>query len=130
LRAKNQPIVLAVFYWWFAIKPRQLFYIYSKIIRKIRQFFSMSLLLRTLFAPWKRDEVDMGNLSLQDRFRVLMMNLVSRLVGAAVRGGTILVGMTSVILTTVGFFITIAGFILLPLLSILLLIIAFSGGAA
>jgi hypothetical protein len=130
LPAKNRPVFLAVVFWWLVFKPKQLLYIYSKVIRKIRQFFSMSLLLRTLFAPWKRDEIDMGNLSLQDRLRVLIMNLVSRLVGAVVRGGTVLVGATSVLLTTVGFFIVAAGFIMLPLLSVLLLIIAFSGGGA
>lgn len=129
LSAKNRPIFLAVVFWWFVFKPKQLLYIYSKVIRKIRQFFSISLLLRTLFAPWKRDEINMDNLSLQDRLRVLIMNLVSRLVGAVVRGGTVMVGVTSIILTTVGFVFVITVFVLLPILSILLLVVASSGGA-
>lgn len=128
LSAKNRPIFLAVVFWWFVFKPKQLLYIYSKVIRKIRQFFSISLLLRTLFAPWKRDEINMDNLSLQDRLRVLIMNLVSRLVGAVVRGGTIIVGITSIILTTAGFVFAITIFILLPIVSILLLVVALSGG--
>lgn len=129
MSAKNRPIFLAVVFWWFVFKPKQLLYIYSKVIRKIRQFFSISLLLRTLFAPWKRDEINMDNLSLQDRLRVLIMNLVSRLVGAVVRGGTVMVGVTSIILTTVGFVFVITVFVLLPILSILLLVVASSGGA-
>ncbi len=70
----------------------------------------------------------MDNLSLQDRLRVLIMNLVSRLVGAVVRGGTIIVGITSIILTTAGFVFAITIFILLPIVSILLLVVALSGG--
>jgi predicted methyltransferase MtxX (methanogen marker protein 4) len=99
-----------------------------KVIKKIRQFFSISLLFRTLFAPWKRDEINMGNLSLQDRLRVLVMNLISRLVGAIVRGGTIVVGIISIISTTIGFTFAISAFVLLPILSLLLLMTAFSGG--
>lgn len=116
-------------FWWFVFKPKQLLYIYSKVIRKIRQFFSISLLLRTLFAPWKRDEINMGNLSLQDRLRVLIMNLVSRLVGAVVRGGTVMIGVASIALTTAGFIFAITMFVLLPILSILILVMAFSGGS-
>lgn len=129
MSAKNRPIFLAVVFWWFVFKPKQLLYIYSKVIRKIRQFFSISLLLRTLFAPWKRDEINMGNLSLQDRLRVLIMNLVSRLVGAVVRGGTVMIGVASIALTTAGFIFAITMFVLLPILSILILVMAFSGGS-
>ncbi len=119
---------VAVFYWWFVFKPKELVYIYSKLIKKIRQFFSISLLLRTLFSPWKRDELNMVNLSLQDRFRVLMMNLVSRLVGAAVRGGTVFVGITTIVLITAGFFAAILGLILMPIIVIALLFTKVSGG--
>jgi hypothetical protein len=128
LSAKNRPIFLAVVFWWFVFKPKQFLYIYLKVIKKIRQFFSISLLFRTLFAPWKRDEINMGNLSLQDRLRVLVMNLISRLVGAIVRGGTIVVGIISIISTTIGFTFAILAFVLLPILSLLLLMTAFSGG--
>jgi len=116
------PILSALAYWWYAYKPKELLEIYLKLNRKALNFFSLDLLVRTLFQPWKRDEIDMSNLSLQDRLRVLLMNLVSRLVGATVRGGTILAGL----LILAGLFVVfVAGmlvFILLPFISIYLII--------
>jgi aromatic ring-cleaving dioxygenase len=48
-------------------------------------FFSVKMIFRTLFDPWKRDQVSYKNLSLQERFNVFILNLSSRLIGFLVK---------------------------------------------
>ena len=76
--------------------PARILSVTKLVVKKFFLFFSIDLLLKTLFQPWKRDEIDTTNMSLQDKARVLMMNLISRLVGAVVRGGTILIGLGAI----------------------------------
>lgn len=47
--------------------------------------FSVKMIFRTLFDPWKRDQVSYKNLSIQERFNVMILNLVSRMVGFLVK---------------------------------------------
>lgn len=86
------------------------------------RYFSISTLLRTLFDYWKKDEIDMTNLALDDRIRVMMMNLVSRFVGATVRSITILVGLFVILFVFLAMCISYVGFILLPFIVIFFII--------
>jgi len=124
---KVLPMPIALFYWWYVLKPKELLAIFEKLLKKELSFFSMDLLLKTLFLPWKRDEINTDNMSLQDKGRILLMNLVSRLVGAVVRSGTIAVGITALIATMLGAFVLMTVFLALPILSVVLIISAFSG---
>lgn len=118
---------IALFYWWYVLKPKELLAIFEKLLKKELSFFSMDLLLKTLFLPWKRDEINTDNMSLQDKGRVFLMNLVSRLVGAVVRSGTIAVGISALVATMLGAFVLMTVFLALPILSVVLIISAFSG---
>ncbi len=102
--------------------PSRILYVASKTVTKLFNYFSIDLLLKTLFLPWKRDEVDTTNMSLDDRLRVMLMNLISRLVGAVVRTGTIVVGILLIIATVLVAFIALVLFIFSPLLALALII--------
>ena len=121
----ENPAVLAFFLWWLKAIPQDIIYITKRTIQKIYIYFSMDLLARTIFLPWKRDEINTSNLSLDLKFRVWMMNLVSRLVGAVVRSTVILIGMFSIVLTFVTSIVAIVGFVLLPLYAVYLLFSSF-----
>ncbi|MFH1855410.1 MAG: hypothetical protein ABH810_03345 [bacterium] len=64
----------------------------------------------------------MTNLALDDRIRVMMMNLVSRFVGATVRSITIMVGLLVITLVFLAMCISYIGFILLPIIVIFFII--------
>lgn len=103
--------------------PARILSVTKLVVKKFFLFFSIDLLFKTLFQPWKRDEIDTTNMSLQDKARVLMMNLISRLVGAIVRGGTILIGLLAV---AAAFLLGICAAIVivgLPAIAIVLLVI-------
>jgi len=88
-------------------------------------YFSIDLLLKTLFLPWKRDEINTDNLSLDLKLRVWIMNLVSRFVGAIVRLGVIFVGLVSIALCVVAAIVAVVGFVALPIIALYLLISIF-----
>lgn len=63
--------------------------IWRSLLIIVAQEFSLTLLLKTLFAPWRRDIAPPGR-SLDEILRNLLLNLVSRFIGFLVRFFTIL----------------------------------------
>lgn len=83
------------------------------------RYFSLPLLLRTLASPWRRIswsyEQDAG-FRFSKVFEVLFSNFISRLLGAFVRLGTILLAFaTEAFLLAASLFALLGWFILLPL---------------
>jgi hypothetical protein len=77
-------LVVAFIQWWYGPGWRDAS---SRLLAKIHETylnFSMPILLRTMFAPWRRIITPPGG-SLEQRVRALLDNTVSRLVGFAVR---------------------------------------------
>lgn len=102
--------------------PSRILYITGKTVAKLYSFFSIGLLLKTLFLPWKRDEIDTSNMALDDKLRVILMNLISRLVGAVVRFGTVFVGIFLICSIWILGFLALILFILSPVLSATIII--------
>jgi len=98
----------------------------GRTIKKFFDFFSIDLLAKTLFLPWKRDEIDTSNMALQDKFRVWIMNLVSRLVGLVVRLVTISLGFATIVLTALSGVAVTVVFMVLPFAGVGLVIVAFT----
>lgn len=105
--------------------PKNIFSAIRRTIANTYDYFSIGLLAKTLFSPWKRDVISMEHMTLGERLQVLVMNLVSRLIGAFIRFFTIIAGLLIIISELlIGVFIF-AGFILIPFLAVLIFISAF-----
>ncbi len=73
--------------WHYAFAPRKLVRIASNFSTFFYYFFSARLLIRTFFAPWKRLTIKRERaLTLSNLTHVLSYNLISRSIGAIVRG--------------------------------------------
>lgn len=109
--------------WYFADGPK----LFSKMIQAIliRSYdnFSVEYLLKTFFAPWKRDVATGVNLSLQQKFQIWSWNLVSRFMGVAIRAITLIIGM--LFLATLALILYLMYFLwfILPLIILWLLIL-------
>lgn len=75
--------------------------VWLRVVSVVFDTFSINFLLRTLFAPWKRDVVSHVNSSLQTILQDFGFNIISRLVGAVIRGATIFSGLLLTILAFV-----------------------------
>lgn len=77
---------------------------WSNTLKWLTHYFSLGLLVRTLFAPWKRMiEVDTSpGFNIQKRFEVFTFNIISRGVGATVRLVLFGVGIVLIFFTFLG----------------------------
>lgn len=96
------------FAWWYSKGLVGFAQKIGSLISRIWGFFSVPMLLRTLFAPWKRITTDPGS-SIQEHTKALGDNAISRLVGFTVRIFVILAALVSiVVVAVVGLFMIIA----------------------
>lgn len=105
-------LVLQMFAWWYGEGWRMAARSISRGIRGISRLFSVPILARTLFAPWKRI-ISYPGASLDAKLRAYGDNVVSRGVGFAVRFLVLLTALTTGTFVAVG---GIVSFILWPLI--------------
>jgi hypothetical protein len=107
-------LALEVLRWWYSAG-------YGKLFRKLRHklssiglYFSVPMLLRTLFDPWRR-VISYGDNSFIDSLRAILDNTISRFVGFTVRLIVIFAASFSIMILSV---IAVVVIILWPLVPI------------
>ncbi len=70
--------------WWYGAGWLDAWRDINRSTKKVEQAFSIPVLVKNLFAPWKQIVTVPGK-ALEDHFRALIDNLVSRAVGFIVR---------------------------------------------
>lgn len=85
----------------------------------ITHFFSMPLLGKTLFSPWKRMTDDSKARTIESFFETLVMNIMSRIFGAIVRLTLITVGIGALCLGAIALCIVLIVWIFSPFLLVL-----------
>lgn len=80
--------------WHYTHALRGVFSIWSNLLWFVAHFFSIRLLLRTLFSPWKRMHEAYSIRGFEDFFGSLVVNTMSRIVGALVRFIVICIGVS------------------------------------
>jgi hypothetical protein len=92
-------------------------------------YFSMDLLVKTLFAPFRQISAGKVDGSLEVKFRALIDKLFSRVIGAIVRCILLLVGCVTIVLQLALGLLVLALWVVLPLLPIAGIILAVKGVA-
>jgi len=91
-------LFLSYFKWHYSLALRDFFSVGSSIVWFLYNFFSIPLLTRTLFSPWKKlQERRKRGFDIEDFFAVLLVNLLMRIVGAIVRLATIILGFLAIL---------------------------------
>lgn len=94
-------------------------------IRFTANFFSLQLLLKTLFSPWRRlGEHYVSGLHPSEWLSTFLVNTLMRIVGAIIRLILIIVGLIMIIITAVFGLLVMIVWVLWPVL----IILAISGG--
>jgi hypothetical protein len=76
--------MLGLFSWWYGAGWKGVLGATGRRLGGLAEMFSINILLRTLFSPWKRMVTDPGA-SLDAKIRAFGDNIVSRVVGFTVR---------------------------------------------
>lgn len=123
---KKQFIILDWFKWHFYQAPEFLFLVIKNYLSFCADFFSISLLLSTFFAPWRKT-----SWSYSKRFAIgeylgnLITNGFSRALGAVLRLGLIIIGIVVQMIVFVLGAVMLLLWVLLPFICILLIIFLF-----
>lgn len=78
-------------FFWYRIVPREILFYFKILYFKILDSFSVPIIVRTFFSPWKRDEVFVKNAPLNVRIYVWASNQVSRLIGVVLRSAVLFI---------------------------------------
>ncbi len=116
-------LALEFFTWWYGQGWLKRWHGIGSYIHKTTQIFSVSILARTLFEPWRRI-ISYPGPGLSNHLRAMTDNLFSRVIGFCVRVLVIIVaGITLLFITLVG--ISLA--LIWPFLPLITLILIFRG---
>jgi hypothetical protein len=92
----NRLMILAMLRWWYGTGWIQAAHRISLWTKGVERAFSVSILAQTLFSPWHRI-VSVGGKTMDDKMRAAIDNLISRLVGSAVRGAVLIAAFFSML---------------------------------
>src|SRR3990167_8829245 len=88
------------FAWWYGPGWLQAWRDSLNWAQKVQQAFSVDILLKTLFSPWKRI-VSLPGRSIDEKFRAAIDNLVSRVIGFVVRSLVLISALVMIAVTAV-----------------------------
>lgn len=84
------------FAWHYLQGFKELFHVWLNFLWFVVHFFSLPQLAQTLFSPWRRmTEERSGRFSFEDLAGYLIINIISRLIGAMFRLTILLSGLVS-----------------------------------
>jgi hypothetical protein len=79
-------------FWHYTRAYRDIFATYLNFMWFIAYFFSLPLLIRTLFSPWKRIVAGHRKFDIEDWAEAVTFNILSRVTGFLIRSVLILIG--------------------------------------
>jgi len=111
--------------WRYSEVPRFIIRVFRNLLSFGFNYFSITLLLRTIFSPWRRYYESYGRgFDLKRYSRVFIGNTISRIIGFIIRGFTIIIGLAAQLVILFGGAFILFAWTFLPLIVV---IISFSG---
>lgn len=117
-------IILQFWGWYYFEAVKGLITIWKNFIIFVREYYSIPLLLQTLFHPWRRDITKYGRgFSFKNFFETLTFNLISRSIGFIVRLFIIIIGLICLIGVIVFGLLALIIWLVLPVILLFFVII-------
>lgn len=109
------------FCWHYTLAFIDIFFIWRNITVFIYHFFSIPVLMRTFFAPWKRIYADRETrgFDLADLVATFFINFIMRVFGSIMRSAVIVVGMFTLSIVIIAGLVFFLLWILVPLAAVL-----------
>lgn len=124
--AKKHNILTQSIDWYLRDQSRFILKVWKNLLRFNLEYFSIPLLLKTFFSPWRRYTWSYGRgFNFRRYLEAFVSNLISRTLGAILRFFLILIGIFLEILILLGGLIALIGWFFLPLILIAALIFGF-----
>jgi hypothetical protein len=114
-------MLLEFFFWWYGPGWKQAWKQCFLWVKNVQLAFSVDVLLKTLFSPWKRI-VALPGRSIDEKFKGMIDNLVSRVIGFIVRLIALVAAVVMIIITAIAGLVMAVLWPLLPALGVGLII--------
>lgn len=120
MEANNKEnIFITWFLWQFYEMPKFLFSVWNNYMMFATNFFSVKLLLKTFFAPWRRYKWNYPKgLDIAEFFNTFISNAFSRFLGAMMRTVLIIVGILLQVFVAMAGLIIFVGWLFVPFIII------------
>ena len=113
----GQNILFQYLTWHYVDQVRAISRAWKNFLRFNLNYFSISLLLKTLFSHWRKYQWSYGRgFDIKRYAEVFFSNLISRVIGAIIRFFLILIGVVAEIIIVLAGIIVFLGWLLLPVL--------------
>ncbi|MEO5950485.1 MAG: hypothetical protein ABIQ04_03490 [Candidatus Saccharimonadales bacterium] len=93
--------IVGILSWWYGAGWRQRFTILHEQLSAMLDYFSIGLLARTLFSPFRQISAGQVDGSLEVKLRAFADRVISRLIGAFVRIAVMIAGILAIIVYTI-----------------------------
>lgn len=120
-------LFISLFKWWYGPGWVQQARALSMRLDGLIDYFSIDLLAKTLFAPFRQDGAGRVDGPLEVKFRAFLDKLISRILGAIIRMAILLIGLVSIALYVVWSALMLALWFVVPLLPLAGLVLAAMG---
>lgn len=119
--------IVGILSWWYGAGWRQRFTILKERLANTMDYFSIDLLARTLFAPFR--QISAGKVSgpLSVKIHAFFDRLVSRVIGAMVRSTMIVIGIGAIFIHSILGLITVIAWAFVPFLPLIGVLLFISG---
>ena len=117
--------IIGMLSWWYGAGWRQRVVILRERLAKTVDYFSIDLLAKTLFAPFRQISAGRVNGPLGVKMQAFFDRLISRMIGMMIRSTMIVMGVGTIIIHSVLGLITVimwASIPLLPLVGVLMML--------
>ena len=119
--------VVGILSWWYSAGWRQRLTMLQERLATTIDYFSIDLLAKTLFAPFRQIAAGRVNGPLSVKLHAFFDRLTSRMIGAAVRSIMIFVGIMAIFMHSLIGFVTLVIWALIPVLPVLGILLFMSG---
>ena len=119
--------IVGMFRWWYSDGWLQCVRSVQGTLLGVYDYFSIDLLLRTLFSPFRQISAGKVNGPLGVQLRAWFDQLISRTIGAFVRSVVIIIGSAALFLSVGWGLIRLIAWPLVPLLPVIGVLLAMSG---
>lgn len=110
---------MSLIQWWYGAGWRRRMQIMTTRIEGTMDFFSITLLLKTLFQPFRQISAGSVDGSIDAKMRAFADRLISRIIGAVVRTVIIIAGLIAIALHILLGLVLLIGWAFVPLLPII-----------
>lgn len=120
-------LVTSLLRWWYTEGLRQKIQSFANRLEGTMDFFSFSLLIKTLFSPFRQISAGRVDGPLGVQLRALVDKLVSRIIGAGIRITILVVGGVIVTLQLVLVIFLLIGWLAFPIIPVIGIILSVLG---